>query len=285
MAPSRIAYFTAGNAGVGHLVRGLTVRRALERQGIRAEYRMFGPRLPFALAQRDDYQPVPIVEAELRSPALASAGLLAEALRAFAPDVLLVDCYWAPLRHVLPLARCEAWLLARWLPPRWFLGPPDSPWEPRQYRRVIRIEPCDTPGVTDTLPPLVISNPDEARPKGALRAHLKVRDGERLSLVAHAGLPGEAASLAARAGEGYVVLSLHDANALFPLAEWLGDADEVFTAAGYNSYWEARWMGTEPRTRFCVLDRQRPEQQWRLSTCAEEPMRENGADRLARMLS
>lgn len=281
----RVAYFTAGNAGAGHLVRGIALQRGLARRGVRADYRMFGPALPFAAASRPDYSVVPIDQFELRDARRAPESELARSLRAFAPDLLLVDCYWAPLRHILPLPGCEAWLLARWLPAQWFPGPPDARWEPRQYRRIVAIEPfAAVPGTTDSVPPLVVCNPGEARPRGALRALLGVPEGMPLRVIVHAGVAGEIDRLAAGAHEPPRRLSLHDPAAPFPLAEWLGDADEIFCAAGYNSYWEARWMRTEARTRFAVVERQRPEQQWRLRACAAAPVAENGADVLARSI-
>lgn len=276
----RIAYFTGGNLGAGHLVRGLAVGRALDRAGVRADYRLFGPSLPFALAQQANYRSVPLDLAELSHPARAKESILWQALLAFAPELLLVDCYWAPLRHLLPLPGCEAWLLARWLPARWFDGRDGARWEPRQYRRIFSIEPSGGPG--ELLAPVVVCNPNEAKPRGALRARLGVADGAMLRVVAHTRAPGEAEAMAARAGGDAVVLTLYATSALFPLAAWLGDADEIIAAAGYNTFWEACWLDTAARTRFTPLN---PEQRWRLSACAEVAMRENGADQLAAMIA
>lgn len=288
----RVAYFTAGTQGAGHLVRGLAIQRGLNRGGRAGgvargalDYRMFGPALPFSLAAQPGYVAVPIDQAELRDRTRAPLSVLARALHDYAPELLLVDCYWAPLRHLLPLRGCEAWLLARWLPPRWFGGPPEARWAPGQFQRVLALEPFPIPGETDRLPPIVICNPDEARPPGSLRARLGLSPERKLRVVTHAGVPGEAAQLARASGADTFVFDLHQADALFPLAEWLGDADEISSAAGYNSFWEARWMGTASRTRFTVLERQQPEQAWRLAACANTTMTENGADVLARMIA
>ena len=297
----RVAYFTAGSSGAGHLVRGIALGRGLARRGARVTFQMFGPWLPFAAAARDDYTVVRIDPAELRDPESARASALEGTLRDFAPDLLLVDCYWAPLVHLLPLPGCEAWLLARWLPASWFVGPADTRFDPSRYRRILAIEPRQVPGATDLVPPVVICNPGEEKPAGSLRRHLGVPDGQPLRVIAHAGVAGEAHALAvpgaphALAGESGaggsspgsapIVLSLHDAAALFPLAEWLGDADEISCFAGYNSYWEARWLGTWPRTRFSVLDRQRPEHEWRLRACGQVAMAANGADVIAKLIT
>jgi hypothetical protein len=276
----RVAYFTAGTVGAGHLVRGVALGRALRRRGAAVEYRMFGPPVPYAAAARDDYEAVRIAEAELRDPTRARASTLAAALGAFRPDLLVVDLFWAPLRHVLPLPGCEAWLLVRCCPRAWFEGPPDTRWEPRQFARVVGIEPHRHAAVRETVEPVVVCNPEECRPASALRERLGVPANRRLVVATHAGVRGEMAAVAAGA-ETAVRMDLHAADALFPLAEWLGGADAVLAAAGYNAFWEARWLGYAARTRFTPLRRDVDDQAWRLHVCSGYAMRANGADVLA----
>lgn len=287
----RIAYFTAGTIGAGHLVRGIGVGRALARAGVRAEYRMFGPRLPFAAATRADYSTIEVRPDELRDPRAAPSSTLAGALEAFAPDLLLVDMFWAPLRRLLPLRACESWLLVRRCPPQWFAGPAGLPFAPSQFRRIIGIEPIEHPALHEVIAPVVVCNPDECRPRGALRERLGVPDGRRLVVIAHAGLPEEMARLdpgldADGPGAPPFVhrFDLFDPQAPFPLAEWLGGADAVVCASGYNAFWEARWLGWLERTRFTAFARQIDDQAWRLAHCARHEMRENGADVLARRI-
>src|SRR6185295_7862008 len=109
IAAMKIAYFTAGTVGAGHLVRGLAIGRGLRRAGFRGAYRMFGPRLPFAAAGREDHVTVDVqTDRALRDRHLAQMSGLAQELQAFDPDLLLVDMFWAPLRWVLPALSCEA---------------------------------------------------------------------------------------------------------------------------------------------------------------------------------
>jgi hypothetical protein len=318
----RVAFFTAGTTGAGHLVRGLAIRRALQRAGSRAEFAMFGPRAPYGFARASGVAPlfreVAIDHEVLRDPARAADSELARALRAYAPDVVLVDLFWAPLRNVLPLAGCEAWLLVRSVPEKWFVGPPGHPYERDRFARVIAIEPGAGLGHEDeTIAPIVIANPDEQRPRGALREALGVRPAgeERLLVVQQAGAPGEWATLVADAANAppdavHHVLTfgrddetaasralaesagprvrLCDGADFFPLAEWLADADEVVSGAGYNAFWESRWLGYVARTRFVPFARRIDDQSWRLRACAGLPMTkimtDNGADILARRL-
>jgi hypothetical protein len=288
----RIAFFTAGTHGAGHRARGIAIRRALGRAGFSGDYRMFGPApgtpglSAFPALPGGDWEGVEIHADQLGSPQTARATDLATRLAAFAPDVLIVDMFWAPLRHILPLPDCEAWLLLRSIPPAWLDGPPGAKFDPMQYARIISIEPISSGAVTHPVDPVVLVNPGECRPRGALRARLDIPAEQRLVVVMHAGLPDERRDLvpAAKHGERVVTFDLHDPGALFPLAEWIGDADEVHCAAGYNAYWEARWLGHAGRTAFSAMPRRNDDQAWRLAKCGRYLMRANGADTIASWL-
>lgn len=282
----RIAFFTAGTAGAGHLLRGLAIGRALSRGGLRATYRMFGPPQRFPAAPRGDWQDVAIAAEELLDPARAPESELASALRAFAPDVLVVDMFWAPLRHLLPLLRCEAWLLLRAMHPKWLVGPPGHPFSRKQYARVLAIEPAlRADAVDEHIDPVVLVNPDEQRPVGALRERLGVPRDRRLVAVLHAGLQGEGRLLApaVRHDETFVAFDLHDESALFPAAEWMRDCDALHAAAGYNTFWEAHWLGWAARTSFVPFARTNDDNHARMRCLGHVP-RANGADTLAAMI-
>jgi hypothetical protein len=273
-------------------VRGLAIERALGRRGYRGEYAMFGPPLPFAIARRPSYRTVPIDPRQLLDAKAASTSAAAQALVAYAPDVLLVDLFWAPLVHILPLLPCPAWLLLRKVPPIWFVGPPGLPFPAEAFARVIAIEPGGVDRATETIDPLVVANPDELRPAGALREALRVRDGQRLEIVHQAGNPGELSAVTAQAGQGARTFTLgRDGNDegtgsdhFFPLCEWLRDADRIVSAAGYNSFWEAHWLGYAERTTFVPFRRPIDDQGWRVRTCSGVIPARNGADVLARQL-
>jgi hypothetical protein len=284
----RVAFFTAGTHGAGHRARGIAIGRALGRAGCSGEYRMFGPAPrdgapAFPAVPRRDWEDVEISAAQLAAPETARVTDLAIRLAAFSPDVLVVDMFWAPLRHILPLAGCEAWLLLRSMPAAWLAGPPGAAFDPMQYARIISIEPIASGAVTHPIDPVVMVNPDECRPRGALRARLAMAAEQRLVAVMHAGLPGEHRGLvpASKAGDVVTTFDLHEASALFPIAEWLGDADELHCAAGYNAYWEARWLGYAPRTTFSAIARRNDDPAWRIAKCGRYVMRANGADTLA----
>jgi hypothetical protein len=299
---ARIAFFTGGTIGAGHFARGFAIERALARAGSRAEYATFGPRTALRRAARAGHHAVSIEPADLAHPDRARESELARALAAFAPDVLIVDLFWAPLRLLLPLPRCEAWLLVRRAPPVWLVGPEGHPFQRDQYARVISIEPgaVDAP-VTDAVDPVVAVNREERRPAGALREALGVAREERLHVLHQAGEPHERSRLVAGsphrplhafapgrddapAVSAQPGVLLHDSDPFFPLAAWLGDADTLITGAGYNAYWEARWLGYDAKTTFVPLQRQIDDQSWRARACGSFVPRENGADTLVRQL-
>ncbi|MFN7134514.1 MAG: hypothetical protein ACK4N5_20715 [Myxococcales bacterium] len=276
----RLAYFTAGSVGAGHAVRGLALGHALRRTGRPFTYRVFAPEGPFRAAEGPWTERVQIRREELQVPSAAD-GALARQLRAFRPDLLLVDMFWAPLRHVLPALACPAWLLVRKCPDRWFTGPPSAPFEPRQFQRIFAIEPFAPPVPHEPLDPVVIVNPDERQPEGSLRAKLGVTSSRRLVVALHAGVAGELDALAA-ADADVMRLDLAAPDALFPAAAWLHDADLILAGAGYNSFWEARWLDYAGRCRFTPFARPIDDQAWRLRACADVTPRQNGADALIR---
>ena len=283
----KIAFFTAGSVGAGHRVRGLAIARALTRAGFRGSYRTFGPARPFEAALSGLYgeERTEIVEIQndpaLRDPKLAASSELAERLRAFDPDLLIVDLFWGPLRWVLPHLACEAWLLVRLCPPIWLQGRSDLPFAPEQYRRRFAIEPIEHAHLNESLEPIVIANPEDCRPESEVRARFGVAEGEPLAFVVHAGERGEIAELERAAGPRAIALDLHQSDAPFPAAEWLSAADRVTSAAGYNSFWEAQSLGYSERTTFLSFPRSIDDQARRIAEFRGIRPRTNGADSLA----
>jgi hypothetical protein len=277
----RIAYVTGGTVGAGHLVRGVAIGRAFARAGVDATFRMFGPPLPFPVAARLAYEEFPLDATAMRDPARARDSVIGRALAGFAPDVLVVDLYWGIVHHLLPMANCEAWLLVRSVPRAWFGGPPDTRWNAKRFQRIVGIEPMSNAAIRERVDPIVVCNPDELKPGGALRERLGVASDASLVVVTHAGTAGEIDSLARGATGPVVRCDLFDDDALFPLAEWLGDADRIIAGAGYNSFWEARWLDRADRTTFTPFARVIDDQRWRVATCSAYRMQANGADTLA----
>jgi hypothetical protein len=191
--------------------------------------------------------------------------------------------FWAPLRHILPLDGCEAWLLLRSFPRVWLDGPPGVPFAASQYERIIAIEAVKAEAITHTIDPVVVANPNECRPRGTLRRRLGIGDDTKLIAMTHAGNPGEIGILQRSISTPAIAaFDLRAADALFPVCEWLGDCDVLHMGAGYNSFWEAHWLGYAGRTRFVPFARTNDDQPWRLRH-GRTPQA-NGADTLAQWI-
>jgi hypothetical protein len=283
----RIAYFSSGDVGAGHLVRGVAIERALARTGVRAEYRIVYGALPFATPPGVELHAVPIDRKALSDPHAAPHTELARALATFTPDVLLVDLFWAPLVHILPTLTCEAWLLVRDCHPHWLGGPFSRGFDEKRYTRVIGIEPGVPVAVRESIEPIVVCNRDECRPPRALRERFGVPDDRSLTLIAQAGAPGELELLERQGYEGTDVVvraRIDDATPLFPLAPWLPGADRIVGGAGYNLFWETRWLDLSARAELRPFARSNEDQSRRLRLARDHRMRANGADALAQML-
>ena len=278
MSPPRVVYLTGGTVGAGHLMRGLALRRALERRGVRDPLEIWSPALPFPEAASIASRPVVLEPELLLSAESAPQSALGQALLAAKCDLLIVDLFWAPVHHLLPRLGFPAWLLVRQCPAAWFAGPTGVRFDTARFQRIIAIEPLAHGPATHRVDPVVVCNRDELRPRGDLRALLGVPDSEPVRVAVQAGLPGEAEALAM---PGYRTLDLHQPGAPLPLAPWLDGADAIRSGAGYNAFWESRWLGTHARTTFVPFPRRIDDQAWRVRIGAEVTPQANGADQLA----
>src|SRR5262249_37050341 len=148
------------------------------------------------------------------------------------------------------------------------------------YARVIGIEPIAPKESREHVDPVVVCNPDECHPAHALREHYGVPEGAPISFVVQAGLPGEGAELVRdererAAGFDVVAAHLHGEAPLFPVAPYLPGADRIVGGAGYNLFWETRWLGLEARTELHPFRRAADDQTPRLRA-PPHVWRENG---------
>ena len=135
---------------------------------------------------------------------------------------------------------------------------------------------------------MVVCNPDETKSREEFCAQFDVDSSREIVAYSHAGLPGEMKALKDHGSDDGVEVvrcDLHAPDAVFPLAPWLANVDRVYCSAGYNSFWEARWLGFADRTTFSVFRRQIDDPLWRVKANRDATMSENGADVLAEMIS
>lgn len=285
--PVRVTLVILGDAGAGHLVRALAIARGVERTGAPVHLTMVHVAHPWTAVHVPDHietAEVTIRPQDFRTPALAGQSGLARAIRRSAPDLLVCDLHWAPAQAVLAAGLdVPAWLLLRSHPPVWLTGPPWLPFERERWQRVFAIEPLDLDIPHDRIDPIVIADPDEAQPQGALRRRLGVDANTPLTVLMQAGKPGYIELLAGETVGHVHRADLHDAEALFPICTWLPGADRILCGGGYNSFWEAARMGYADRTTFTALPTQIDDQGWRIETFRGVCPERNGANVLAEL--
>ena len=282
----RIAYFTAGTHGAGHMVRGRAILAALERQSVAFEFRIFSPENSWSDLAGDSLCTVELETQVLRDAQRADSSAIALALRAWRPDVLLLDLFWVPLSLVT--LRCPTWLLLRSVPAAWLVGPREARFDAARYDRIFAIE--SAPGLErfESIGPVVHDEGWPARTRDELCALLLRDSHSPLRLIVQAGVSTDDALLqeaADRQGGGFVRVP---PSILTPASPWLRTlrhGDEVIAGAGYNLYWESHYFGFHQHMRFVALPRRIDDQAWRMAgTYLPAEFSSNGADRLASQL-
>ncbi len=288
---TRVALYTSGFIGGGHLALAESIKRALTRAGSKIEFRVFYAEMPVDIPEGTTCEVVRLATdpKELRNQLAAEQSQTAVALREYNPDLLLVDSAFRDLRYIRPLVDCEAWLLFHWIPRHLFHGPYNRTFDPSQYSKVIGTEPGLPFDVDVQLEPVVICNREECHPPFALRDRLHVPTGRQLSLVAHTGRASEMSELEDEERrthpENFVArATMHDARPIFPLAHWLPGADRIVGGAGYGLFWEVKWLGLAAKAQLRPFPRGIDDQTPRMRNALRYEMRQNGADQLARML-
>jgi hypothetical protein len=181
------------------------------------------------------------------------------------------------MRHVIARLAGEAWLLMR-IAPRWFVPQRGDAIRSR-YARMLAIEPGADAVGAQRIDPIVCCNPDECLSPAALKEALRIPRFATLTVRMHAGKAGELEQLPSADGRVVRWDGLRSAR-YFPAARWLGGADRIVAAAGYNTYWESVWLGYAARTAFTPFARTIDDQRLRCTAAAERP-RSNGADTIA----
>jgi hypothetical protein len=232
----------------------------------------------------------------------------AEQLRAYRADLVLVDID-LPTFARLESSVCAAlgtrvWTLARWMPEQWWTAHRIAFENSLHFgARLIMTEPCAglgplTPGVgrIERVEPIVTHNLDEMYSQEDSYETLGKRPYARIGALIHAGIPGEINELAAKAEADGV---FEDCTDVMRFDWWndrvrirptalLGACERIVSAAGYNRFWETRWLGLGPLTTLYPLlgARGYDDQGERVrATPAAYQMKENGADQLARMIA
>lgn len=287
----RIVYFTSGEIGAGHWAHAAALERAFTRRGIRADLVLLTNRPPVRFEERGLRLELVDFDAKLlRDPAEARQSQLFRRFEELAPDLVLVDLAYLPIQRVREAIHSEIWLLSRWMPTQYYGGPLNRAFRPEVFARRLSTEPIARFPGFESIEPLVCVNREECYTREEVRRELAIDGDGPLHLVLQAGLPGELEQLldampaSAREGAHVVALSPHTGRALFPAARYFLGVDGIWGGAGYNLYWECRWLGVDRKARLTPFPRTIDDQTPRVWGAEGYVMRENGADRLASLI-
>ncbi len=287
-----IVYYSSMMTGSGHIVQGLSVARALKRNGINADFTILHCGGFGELADRENVSHVelpPENEKQLGADNFKSSALFLK-LAALKPDVLLVDLSWYTLRHFIDGFDCLKIFLCRQVSDDAFSIPlPGDPlvFEPKQYDRIIATEPFDSKITMEQINPIVIRNRDEILPRAAALEKLSPGGGSKICLFSVNGKPGEYEEIKKTYSyleeEGYqIIYTTNFQEGLFPAVDYFNAVDLLVCGAGYNAFWEAVYF--EKETIFYPFKRRFENQRLRVETCSGYRFEENGADQLVRMI-
>ncbi len=288
----RIAYYTSGISGWGHLVQGVSIARALARAGVRAEYRMFtsGAVPPFLSADTACVR-LPAEGKEELSGGRHGTSALFRAFKDFAPDVLLVDLHWFMIHFLASDLRCRKIFLCREVHPSFFtiaLRSGTISFRPGDYDLALATEPFGHPFPMEEINPVVLRNPDEILSRREACRRLDLDPADRHCFFTFKENPREELAVRktyAYLGEegGYRMVYAADyENGLFPAADYFNACDLLVTGAGYNSFWEARHFRKDAI--FIPMPRNFENTYRRVAELSDYEFDGNGADQLVRRM-
>ncbi len=291
----RVLFFSAGATGSGHIVRGLSVAAALRRAGLHHDYAILTTATPYAeLARRlgVPIQEIPFEMEEASESAHYRDSRTFMAISAFNPDILIVDMFWLGLHASARELPCRKVLLTFQFDPAFYhIRTPnnDFRFRPEDYDLLLRTEPgYAVPFEATEINPMVLRNHDEILGKDAARADLGLENAERSCLFACSGESGQVEavwkSFSYLQDEGWTVYrAQHREGGLFPTIDWFAAFELLVCGAGYNAFWEARWMRKEAF--FVPFPRLREDQARRPALFSDYQVQVNGADQLVGMLT
>ncbi len=290
----RVLFYTGGLSGSGHVTRGLTLVNAFRRSGAAADFSILSVHTEygrFAEAFGVPIEQIPPEDETALGPDRYRDSALFRAIESSKPDVLVADIHWFALDSFLRDLPCKKVFLTRQIDPRTFrFRTPDRElvFRPEDWDLVLRSEPgFDLPFPSESVEPLVLRNRDEILPAEAARADLGLGPEDRACLFAFSGRTGEGAeawkSFSYLEEEGWtVVRSDNREGGLFPAMDWYNAFDLVVCGAGYNQFWEARYLRKEAY--FVPFPRRFEDQARRIALCSDYEFEENGADQVVRRI-
>jgi hypothetical protein len=289
----RVLYYTAGVAGSGRIVQGLSIYNALVRQRLQAEFCLLSSSPLARLADRlgVPHAEIPLEDERQLSEQAWSTSKLCQFLSSYHPDILLVDLLWFPLHHFIRELPGKKVFLCRQIDARYFaIDSPDGciSFRPEDYDLLLATEPWDPPFPMRPINPIVIRNREEILSRSEALERLALPEGSSYCLFAFTGTAEDVAEVkqmfAYLGEEGYQMVYGSDYPAgLFPVVDYYQAFDYLICGAGYNAFWEAVYFQKEAY--FIPRPRHFEDQYRRVAECQEYELDQNGADQLVEILA
>ncbi|RPJ09603.1 MAG: hypothetical protein EHM28_01110 [Spirochaetaceae bacterium] len=296
----KIVYYTSGVTGSGRLVTGLSIRNAFLRKNIPVEFTILHSSTQAHILQGVENVVLPMETISQTGPAAYDRSAVYRQLIELAPDVLVVDLLWVPLRSFLGKLPCRKIFLCRQTSNEFFRLNDRAEtivFDPSCYDMILATEPWPCPVTDKQINPIVIRNPDEILPRDkALRDLGLEPDKKNCLLSLNTGEHGETGTgdlLSSLESSGWKIFKtslLRPATSLagtsppgiFPITDYYNAFDKIISGAGYNAFWEAVYFKKEAV--FLPQRRVFETQQWRMDNCRNFTFTENGADQLVRIV-
>lgn len=284
----KIAFYTTGITGSGHIVKGISIANALKRKSVDCEYTIMHSSGFLNLCEKLKVYNIkiqPESENELSKGNYKSSKLY-KTITSINPDILIVDLFWFMIHGFINELECKKIFLCRQVADHFFTIPLKTgaiSFRPEDYDEVIAIEPFSSKIPMRHINPMVIRNRDEILSRDEALKKLGLPKKGKKCLFAFNGKPEEYNQIKKQYSYledvGYnMVYSTNYEGGLFPAVDYFNAFDLIICGAGYNAFWEVMYFNKEAI--FVPVKRRFESQRRRIEECSGYTFEENGADQL-----
>jgi UDP-N-acetylglucosamine:LPS N-acetylglucosamine transferase len=285
-------FFVSLGNGAGHLMRGIAIYNAIQRNNLPVDYKIIGiNKVHPKITDSYPFEEVAVIPSRFETD-LPNTPLY-KRLTGEKVDLVIVDHAWAWTRNILQDMDCRKVLLLRQISPAFLrLRFEESiiEYDPTIFDQVYLIEPFKSPVKGKNIRPIVAKNPGEILSRSEARFRLQVPDNKPCAVISQTGITKDEINRVSQVfnnlpdSDNYhcIKSSSYDDNGIFPLLDYYNGIDLMVSGAGYNTYWQNRFF--KKKAIFLPFRRAEENQAIRVKTCADYEMKENGADVLVNEL-
>ncbi len=280
-----IVFYTSAISGAGRLVIAMSIGNAFIRKGIKCRYTIIHTSPVSHLADDFDNIKIPLETEEELSKKNYHKSILFKTLKKLKPDVLLVNHQWYMIYNFIHELVCKKIYLSDYVYDAHFRIPlpeEDLVFNPRQYERVLAIEPFTCPIPMGTINPLVLRNQDEILTRDKALRHIGQDGSKKIALYAFSGNPEDQECFMKKFSSidkeyEFVRMSLYSGS-LFPLVDYYNAFDFIVCSGGYNFVWDSVFFNK--KAHFIPVNTKFSDQNVRIKNSRKYTFDINGADQL-----